>query len=89
MTAPRASDVYLAAAKRIFRGKSLYSCAAVFAVAKGAQYEYSLLHKYFDLFLSGHVSPHGFLELEGEQKQREWRLTALCLMAAIAKSEGD
>jgi hypothetical protein len=85
----KASDVYLAAAKRIFRGESLYSCFAISAAAEGTQYEYSIAHKYFDLFLSGHVSPHGFLELEGEQKQREWRLTALCLMAAIAKSEGD
>jgi hypothetical protein len=86
----KASDVYTAAAERIYYGMNYFSCFAVSA-AEGNTYEYSnLVRRYVDLFVTGHTAgPYGYLKLGGEQEARQWRITALCLMAAIAESEGD
>jgi hypothetical protein len=82
----KASEVYRAAAERIWGGTNKYSCVAI-ALAAGTKYhsDRRIIHDYSELFLEGGSIPVS-LDLSD---WREWRITALCLMAAIAESEGD
>lgn len=81
------STIYRRAAERIARGDDVFSCVAI-SSASGIKYRYGkhwIFRDYAELFLT-----EGFLPDCGDLNQRrECRITALCLMSAIAKSEGN
>jgi hypothetical protein len=84
------SDVFLRAAELVASKEEDYSCDAVLKAANGDAP--SALFFWRDRFTPREDSPEHYwlrdqFDMEEEDKH-EWRILALCLAAAIAKSEG-
>jgi len=93
------SEIYLRAAELINNGTAQYSCCAISSAECGGvddlyNAECAPRRIYDDLFvdLNADTVPAGYGHISGTidclPNSKEWRLTALCFMAAIAKSEG-
>ena len=80
------SERVIRAAERLFYMYNILSCVALFQ--SGVNY-----HHYAALFSPKKRRPKHSSWLAGEfdtlKKAREWRVTALCLYAAMLESEGE
>lgn len=77
------------AAKNIFNNTDIFSCLAL-ALASDCRID---IREYAALFCpKKHLEAVGNWlsgEFRSEEEKREWRITALCLYAAMLESEGD
>ena len=89
----RDSEIYLEASRRISECNNP-SCCSVFDVSHDLDWNLQFAHervdRYKNLFIPSEDSYSNYW-LNGKiskSKQQEWRITALCLMAAICEEEG-
>lgn len=90
---PKKSEIVLRAAERIELGQNVYSCCALW---EAGDLDSAVAREYSGLFAPRMRATEEGFWLKGEFKTgmdsheaKEWRLTALCLFAAMLEAEGE